>query len=240
MIKLGGTPAGPRIHVIVPAAGVGARFGSPFRKQYVKARGVPLITHALHHLAPLGALRTLVAIAPDDQDWHDALVPAGFAVRVERCGGATRAATVRNALALLAPACRAGDFIAVHDAVRALTPADALLRLREALVDDPVGGLLALPVADTLKRGEGGDAPRSLGTQPRDGLWAAQTPQMFRYGLLAAALAMPENDGCTDEAQAMERAGHRPRLVRGSAYNFKVTLQDDLPLASAILAAQNA
>ncbi len=231
-----------RIHLIVAAAGNGTRFGAELPKQYVQAGGVPLITHALRHLCALGALQTVVAIAPGDHEWRDSLVPSGMAVRALRCGGPTRADTVRNALRAIAADCRPDDYVAVHDAVRALTPADSLRRLREALAADAVGGLLALPVADTLKRDDGAEAAmaRSAATVPRASLWQAQTPQMFRFAVLAPALAMPDNAACTDEAQAVERAGHAPRLVRGSAYNFKVTLPDDLPLAAAILAAQNA
>jgi 2-C-methyl-D-erythritol 4-phosphate cytidylyltransferase len=118
-------------------------------------------------------------------------------------------------------------------------PRDALARLVEHLRDEPVGGLLAVPVADTLKRSDAdADAPRVAATVPRAGLWQAQTPQMFRYGVLLRAFAPDAALECTDEAQAVEAAGYAPRLVRGSPANLKITFADDLALAAAILAAQ--
>ena len=227
-----------RLFVIVAAAGSGTRFGALVAKQYVEVHGRPLIAHTLLRLRMLGAARTIVAISAVDRQWSDACA-SGMPVQVARCGGATRAQTVRNAIDLLAGDCADDDYVLVHDAARALTPADALLRLVEELADDPAGGLLALPVADTLKRQDDAMPIRSAGTADRHGLWQAQTPQMFRYAKLCAALRMTANVDCTDEAQAMERAGHRPRLVRGSAFNFKVTVADDLAIAAAILAAQN-
>ncbi|MEP7062304.1 MAG: 2-C-methyl-D-erythritol 4-phosphate cytidylyltransferase [Betaproteobacteria bacterium] len=229
----------PRLFLIVAAAGVGTRVGAAMAKQYVVVHGQPLIAHALAHLRVLDVARTIVAISPDDREWSDAFA-RGSRVDVARCGGATRAQTVRNAVDLLAGGCSVDDFVLVHDAARALVPADALLRLVGELADDDVGGLLALPVADTLKRADGAMPPRSSGTADRHGLWQAQTPQMFRFGKLRPALHLPLNADCTDEAQAMERAGHAPRLVRGSAYNLKVTIADDLAIAAAIFAAQNA
>lgn len=231
--------AATRLFLIVAAAGAGTRFGADVAKQYVHVHGRPLIAHTLAHLRMLGAVRTIVAIAPDDRLWSPACA-AGMRVDAARCGGATRAQTVRNAIDLLAGDCGDDDYVLVHDAARALTPADALLRLTDELADDDTGGLLALPVADTLKRQDGAMPPRSLGTAERNGLWQAQTPQMFRHAKLRAALHLAANADCTDEAQAMERAGHRPRLVRGSALNLKVTVADDLALAAAILAAQSA
>jgi 2-C-methyl-D-erythritol 4-phosphate cytidylyltransferase len=133
----------------------------------------------------------------------------------------------------------------VHDAARPCVPKAALLRLIAQLWDDAVGGLLAIPVADTLKRadtvaGVNAQAPRVLATEDRSELWRAQTPQMFRYRVLCQALAGEEGASVTDESQAVERLGHRPRLVPGSPANVKVTWPDDLALAAAVLAAQEA
>jgi 2-C-methyl-D-erythritol 4-phosphate cytidylyltransferase len=161
------------------------------------------------------------------------------AVTVLRCGGRTRSETVRNTLQALAGTCDDDDWVLVHDAARPCVPQDALARLVAQVGDDAVGGLLAIPVADTLKRAEGaGDAPRVLRTENRAGLWQAQTPQMFRYGVLVRALAQSAASECTDEAQAVELLGLSPRLVRGSLSNLKVTFPDDLDLAAAILASQ--
>jgi len=184
-----------------------------------------------------------VAIAPDDTRYEHAMGERDGVVAV-RCGGLTRAATVRGALDWLAGRCAADDWVLVHDAARPCVPRAALLRLIGQLWDDPVGGLLAIPVADTLKRadtvaGVAAGAPRVLATEDRSELWRAQTPQMFRYGVLCRAL---EGDDAfvTDESQAVERLGHRPRLVPGSPANLKVTWPEDLALAAAILAAQRA
>ncbi len=145
---------------------------------------------------------------------------------------------MRAALAALADRCAADDYVAIHDAARALCPDDALARLKAALADDAVGGLLASPVGDTVKRAAVDEratiAERSAATLDRRDLWLAQTPQMFRYALLRAAMAADAGDTCTDEAEAMERAGHAPRLVRGSPRNFKITHPDDLALAEAL------
>src|SRR5205085_428778 len=163
---------------------------------------------------------TLVVLAPDDERF-DSLMP-GFAGErgwVERCGGATRAETVANGLVAL---CERGaqpqDWVLVHDAARCLIRPEWVDRLIDACMDDEVGGLLALPVADTLKAESEG---RVLGTVDRNGKWAAQTPQMFRLGLLAPALAHA-GAGVTDEASAVEALGHAPKLVRGEWENFKL------------------
>ena len=159
------------------------------------------------------------------------------------CGGATRAETVANALAALAGRCGDDDWILVHDAARPCVPVDALRRLVAELADDAVGGLLAVPVADTLKREDRATPGRVLRTEDRAGLWQAQTPQMFRYGILRAALALPGALRATDEAAAVEAlaatgACALPWLIMGSALNIKITFATDLALAAAILALQ--
>lgn len=228
------------LHVLVPAAGGGARFGGRIPKQYAPLTGVPVIVRTLARLcAGLAPQSIQVAIAPDD-DHFDRLPGRPAGVRVLRCGGATRAATVAGALQAIAAGCADDDWIAVHDAARPCVPLDALSRLLEHLAGDPVGGLLAVPVADTLKRADGDvDLPRVVATVPRTDLWQAQTPQMFRFGVLRRALAAAVPDA-TDEAQAVEATGLSPCLVRGSSANIKITYAEDLVLAAAILAAQDA
>lgn len=227
-----------RIHVLVPAAGGGARFGGRTPKQYALLAGVPVIVRTLTRLrAGLAPQSIHVAIAPDDEQF-DRLPARPGDVRALRCGAATRAGTVANALHALAAECADDDWIAVHDAVRPCVPLDALARLVAHLADDPVGGLLAVPVADTLKRADGDvDLPHVVATVSRAGLWQAQTPQMFRCGVLRRALAVAATDA-TDEAQAVEAMGLAPSLVRGSSANIKITYAEDLTLAAAILAAQ--
>jgi 2-C-methyl-D-erythritol 4-phosphate cytidylyltransferase len=227
--------------VLIPAAGGGARFGGALPKQYAPLAGVPVLARTLARLHDVLAPDAMfVALAPDDLHFERmAGRPPG--VVALRCGGGTRASTVRNALAAIATSCADDDWIVVHDAARPCVPRDALARLVEHLRDDETGGLLAIPVADTLKRGDNdADAPHAVATVARAGLWQAQTPQMFRYGVLRRAFAAESALACTDEAQAVEALGLAPLLVRGSPANLKITYPEDLALAAAILAAQAA
>src|SRR5512141_2512892 len=232
-----------RLVALVTAAGGGRRFGGEAPKQYAMLDGRPLLACTLDRLAAaLSPFDVVVALAPEDAH-YDAVVGARPGVVALRCGGDTRAATVANALAALAARCAEEDWILVHDAARPCVPVDAVLRLVAELAGDAVGGLLAVPVADTLKREDADEPRRVAATEPRARLWQAQTPQMFRFGVLRAALALPGALDTTDEAQAVEAfaatgACARPRLVAGSAQNIKVTYASDLALAAAILAAQ--
>jgi 2-C-methyl-D-erythritol 4-phosphate cytidylyltransferase/2-C-methyl-D-erythritol 4-phosphate cytidylyltransferase/2-C-methyl-D-erythritol 2,4-cyclodiphosphate synthase len=181
---------------------------------------------------------TLVVLAPDDDQFEDA-VPRFTDERgwVARCGGASRAESVANGLAeLRARGAQPHDWVLVHDAARCLLRASWVDRLIDACQDDEVGGLLALPLADTLKQADGAAGQeRSSATIDRSGKWAAQTPQMFRLGLLEPALR-GAGAGVTDEASAVEALGHRPKLVRGEAENFKLTYPGDFALAERLLA----
>jgi 2-C-methyl-D-erythritol 4-phosphate cytidylyltransferase len=195
-------------------------------------QGKPLLQHALDRLlAQFPLARLYVVLAPDDE-LFEAMITVTSNVIVLRCGGRTRGASVHNALSRMAGV--DDDWIVVHDAARPCVDADSSLRLQRELANDDVGGFLALPVTDTLKRVD--DDSRVVRTEPREGLWRAQTPQMFRFGVLRRAFALPGLDGFTDEAQAVERLGLKPRAVVGNAFNVKVTFPDDLALASAILA----
>lgn len=229
--------------IVVPAAGGGTRFGEGTPKQYADLGGAPVLARTLERLATLDADAIVVALAPDDVYYDDA-IGARERVLPLRCGGATRAATVRKALQAIAPRVGDDDWILVHDAARPCVPRDAVARLVRELRDDAVGGLLALPLGDTLKRASAQDEPpRVLRTESRDGLWLAQTPQMFRHRLLAAAHGLDAQGRCTDEAQAIEALAatgvcDMPRLVLGSPANLKITYPGDLALAAAILATQ--
>ena len=220
---------------LVPAAGGGSRMGAGRPKQYLELAGRPLLAHTLARLLAEPRLDRIVLVLAADDGWFDTFTwPEDRRLDVLRVGGPSRAESVRNGLAALAP--DAGDWILVHDAARCCLPATALARLIDTLDEDGVGGLLAVPVADTLKRADGGQ--RVAATVARDGLWQAQTPQMFRAGLLARALGGELDAGVTDEASAVERLGLSPRLVEGDTMNLKVTWPHDLPLARAILAAE--
>jgi 2-C-methyl-D-erythritol 4-phosphate cytidylyltransferase len=228
-----------RFFALVPAAGSGTRLGVGLAKQYVKLRGEPMLSHTLAALAQVERLSlVLVALAPSDDEFerHIAL-PARPRFATARCGGPTRAATVAAGLTELARlGGRTDDWVLVHDAARCLVRAEWIDALIDACRDDAVGGLLAVPVADTLKRAAQG---RVAATLPRAGVWQAQTPQMFRLGVLAEALEHAGADA-TDEASAIESIGLAPRLVPASAENLKVTLASDVALAEAILAARQA
>lgn len=228
----------PRCFALVPCAGVGQRAGAGGPKQYRPIAGRAMVAHTLDALARVARLEaTLVVLSPED-DQFEAAAPE-FVARggwVARCGGATRAESVASGLAeLLSRGVQPHDWVLVHDAARCLLQPAAVDRLIDACRDDEVGGLLALPVADTLKRDDGQQGVAA--TVARDGLWQAQTPQMFRYGLLVRALAADSGVEITDEASAIERLGEQPRLVRGDARNFKVTYAQDIRLAAALLSA---
>ena len=226
----------PRHYAIVPAAGSGSRFGAEKPKQYLDLLGRPLIFHTLKALTACPDIeRVWVVLAPDDPwwprfDWSE----LGAKLETVRCGGATRAESVTNGLQAAAMVAADDDWVLVHDAARPCISATMLDALFADLAQDPVGGILAVPVADTLKRAD--TEQRVAATEPRDGLWQAQTPQMFRYGLLCDALQKCRD--VTDEAGAVEALGLKPKLVRGDATNLKVTYPADLALAAMILRAR--
>lgn len=223
----------PCHYTIVPAAGSGSRFGADVPKQYLQIAGQPLIHHTLAALCRCERIdRVWVVLSPEDQWWgaYDSKI-LGPKLRAVFCGGATRAESVLNCLVAEAGFLADDDWILVHDAVRPCLSQGMLAALFDELDDDPVGGILAVPVADTLKRADADQ--RIAATAQRDGLWQAQTPQMFRYGLLRGALA--ENMSVTDEAGAIEAIGLKPRLVRADATNLKVTFPADLRLAKLLL-----
>ena len=220
--------------VLVPAAGAGSRMQNDCPKQYLQLHGEPVIAHALRALARESRIALIVVVvSPGDAHWdtYDWSEWQGR-LRVLRCGGETRAQSVLNGLEALSAEMADETWVLVHDAARPCLPREALGRLMDAVQHDPVGGLLAVPVADTLKRADA-DA-RVAATEPRAGLWQAQTPQMFRYGLLKRAL-LAAGAEITDEASAIEKLGLSPLLVEADSRNLKITRPRDLQLASLIL-----
>lgn len=218
-------------YVLIPAAGSGSRMGSETPKQYLPLLGKPLIHHTLSVFeSHPGIDHVFVVLSADDCHWSASGSPK---VTVLRCGGATRAETVLNGLDAMAGIVAADDWVLVHDAARPCLDHTLLDRLLTELAQDAVGGLLAVPVADTLKRA--GRDGRVDHTEPREGLWRAQTPQMFPHGLLRRALRAMGTDAPTDEAQAVEFLGMSPRLVQGDGHNLKVTYPEDLVMAELIL-----
>jgi 2-C-methyl-D-erythritol 4-phosphate cytidylyltransferase len=219
----------PRFYALVPCAGTGSRAGTHGPKQYERIAGQPLVWHTL---AAFGAVkriaRTLVVVAPGDGFFErnptSALVAA--------CGGATRAQSVQNGLyELQRTGATEHDWVLVHDAARCLVTPELIDKLIDSVKDDAVGGLLGHNLPDTLKREENG---RAVETIERDDKWLAQTPQMFRIGMLMQALERAGNE-VTDEAAAIESLGLKPMLVEGGAQNFKVTYPEDFTAAEVVL-----
>jgi 2-C-methyl-D-erythritol 4-phosphate cytidylyltransferase len=222
----------PRCFALVPCAGIGARSGASGPKQYAVIAGQSVAAHTLAVLQGVSRLAgVLVVLSPEDRQF-EAAVPK-FSGWVARSGGATRAATVAaGLLALTARGAHTDDWVLVHDAARCLVQPADVEQLIAQCKDDAVGGLLALPLADTLKDSDA--QGRSVATIDRRGKWLAQTPQMFRLGLLAEALAKA-GDGVTDEASAVEALGLRPKLVEGDVDNFKLTWPADFARAERVL-----
>jgi 2-C-methyl-D-erythritol 4-phosphate cytidylyltransferase len=225
----------PRFFALVPAAGIGERSGAGMPKQYVEIAGRPMLAHTLAALAAVPRLvQTLVVLSPADDRFETAL--PGCTAWAARVGGASRADSVLGGLAELRwRGASDDDWVLVHDAARCLLRPEWVDALIDACEHDDVGGLLAQPVADTLKAG-GADG-RVAATVDRRDKWAAQTPQMFRLGLMEKALAAM-GATATDEASAVEALGLAPRLVRASMANFKVTWPEDFELAERLLRAQ--
>jgi len=229
-----------KAYALIPAAGSGSRVGAAVPKQYLEAAGQPLLYHAVSALARHPRIeQVFVVLAQGDErfarcDWRD------FGTRVEPlyCGGETRATSVFNGLLAARDTIDGTDWVLVHDAARPCLGREELDRLFGELENDETGGLLAVPVADTLKRANR-DA-RVAATEPREGLWIAQTPQMFRYRLLIEALRVADPKVATDEARAVEGIGLKPKLVLGDTRNIKVTFPEDLAIAELILASRKA
>ena len=224
----------PKVFAIVPAAGQGTRIGDAVPKQYLPIAGKPMMFHSIEALAAVSRINCVcVVLSPLDRNWgqHDW---SAFPDKIEPvfAGGSKRPDTVANALAHLAPRMAKDDWVLVHDAARPCITTELVEQFLDEVADDPVGGLLAMPVADTLKSSN--EALRVAATIPRLNLWRAQTPQMFRYDLLKRGLA--QRPDATDESQAVESVGYSsPRLVQGENSNIKVTFAEDLMLAEMIL-----
>lgn len=227
---------------MIPAAGTGSRMGASKPKQYLSLLNKPLIAHCLETFAASEMIdQVFVVLSAGDRDWqtHMADVPLSDKVTCLHCGGESRAQTVLNGLQAIADQVAAEDWILVHDAARPGLNQALLSKLIDTVKADAVGGLLALPLADTLKKEQvEADQPTVEKTIPRAGLWQAQTPQMFRYAMLKEALEMPQTTP-TDEAQAIESLGYQPKLVTGALRNLKVTYPQDLQVVGALMQAED-
>lgn len=229
--------ATPRCWALIPCAGTGSRAGAAGPKQYQVLVGQPMVMHTLAAFAEVPRIdQTLVVVSPDDH-FFQAPHYANTSFLVAACGGSTRAASVFNGLnVLLAEGAVTHDWVLVHDAARCLITPEQINQLLDACLLDEVGGLLALPLPDTLKAAQAG---RVAATLSRADKWLAQTPQMFRIGSLREALELA-GDAVTDESSAIEAMGLAPKLVSGSAQNFKVTYPEDFELARAVLVGRGA
>ena len=222
---------------LIPAAGSGSRLAREAPKQYLPLAGRPMLWHAIRAVCVPPVESVFVVLMPDDKvfaghDW------SAFEGKLQPlyCGGDSRRDSVFNGLVAALAAADADEWVLDHDAARPCLPREDLQRLIDEAQTDKVGGLLACPVAETVKKAakDAGGTPRSAGTEDRTQLWLAQTPQMFRAGLLAQALRQARQP-VTDEAGAIEQMGLKPRLVAGSRNNIKVTYPEDVAIAEAIL-----
>ena len=223
----------PKAFALVLAAGQGTRIGDAVAKQYIPLAGKPMMFHSIEALAAVSRIERLyVVLSPMDRHWgaHDW---SALPDKVEAifCGGAQRPESVMNALRFLESRIGRDDWVLVHDAARPCIMTELVEQFLDEMGDDPVGGLLAMPLSDTLKRAD--EDRRAVATVSRTGLWRAQTPQLFRYALLRKGLE--KTPGATDEAEAIESLGHAPRLVEGENSNIKVTFAEDIAIAELIL-----
>lgn len=227
-----------RFWAVIPAAGSGTRMGAALPKQYLPLSGKTVLEHTVQRIARHPLIQgVIVVVAPGDQYIRRLTLPEPK-IALSMAGGAERCHSVFNGLTVLAGQAAADDWVLVHDAARPCVREADITRLIDELRAHPVGGLLGLPVADTMKRTDRDGNVQE--TVQRDGLWRALTPQMFRLGLLRGALeqALSKNLLVTDEAQAIEAAGYTPRMVEGHADNIKITRPQDLALAELYLQQQ--
>ena len=232
------TSASPRFYVVIPCAGSGSRAGTVQPKQYQRIAGLPMVVHTLKAFDKVSRMgRGLLVLAPDDEQMREVLLAHPQPLfDVAYVGGESRADSVLAGLReLRTQGAHDTDWVLVHDAARCLVTAEQINALMDACQDDPVGGLLAHKLADTLKQEVSG---RVAQTVDRSDKWLAQTPQMFHLGGLIQALESA-GPSATDEASAIEALGLSPKLVSASSHNFKVTYPEDFALAEAILSTRS-
>ena len=229
-------------YALIPAAGAGTRFPGDAPKQYLPLAGKPMLWHSVKALCTRPIENVFVVLAAGDKRFAGIEWGAlGGRLEPLYCGGESRRDSVYNGMVAAMAVVEANDWVLVHDAARPCLPRADLERLIRETEADQIGGVLALPAADTVKRvakDEGG-VQRIAGTEDRSQLWLAQTPQMFRCGLLMQALKSARAT-VTDEASAVEQMGLRPRMIAGSRENIKVTFPEDLAIAEAILTGRGA
>jgi len=225
----------PRVHVLIPAAGRGTRFGGAVLKQYLPISGRSVLAHSIKIFQFHPQISGITVVLAEDDQWFESSVGALASAVETVTGGDTRAKSVRNGLEFILDYYPETEWVLVHDAARPCLSARSLDRLLEQGLQSPDGAILAMPVSDTLKRA--GEQRKITATVDRSGLWAAQTPQLFRIRALAEAIDAAHRAGyeLTDEASAMEFVGAKPKLVMGSVANIKITHPADLAIAEALL-----
>lgn len=225
-----------QVHVLIPAAGRGKRYGGAMLKQYLPVCGKPVLAHSIKVFQFHPVVSSITVVLAEDDKWFESAVGLLAANVNTVTGGETRAQSVRNGLRFIIDNYSSTDWVLVHDAARPCLSASRLEKFLEQGLESVHGAILAVPIGDTLKRA--GDSHEILSTVDRSGLWAAQTPQLFRVGVLADAIDVAQEAGCklTDEASAMEFVGIKPLLVMGSSANIKITHSSDLAIAEALLA----
>jgi 2-C-methyl-D-erythritol 4-phosphate cytidylyltransferase len=219
-----------KFHVVIPAAGIGNRMANVLPKQYIPLAGKPIVSHVIQVFFNNPRIASIhLALSPEDEFWRSFTLNPESRLHLHYTGGASRSETVFNTLQAMDA--NADDWVLVHDAARPGLSAELLNHLLDTLQNDSVGGLLAMPVADTLKKSD--ETNHVENTVSRQHLWQAQTPQMFRFEKLKQALES-FNGAPTDEAEAIEALGLQPKLVRGELINLKVTYPQDLALLELI------
>jgi 2-C-methyl-D-erythritol 4-phosphate cytidylyltransferase len=226
----------PLVHVLIPAAGRGTRYGGSMLKQYLPVRGKPVLAHTIKAFQFHPMISSITVILAEDDQWFESAVGLLSANVKTVTGGETRAHSVRNGLRYLSENYSDSDWALVHDAARPCLSNSRLEKFLEQGLESENGAILAVPVGDTLKRA--GESQEIIATVDRSSLWAAQTPQLFRVGALSDAIDAAQLADCelTDEASAMEFIGVKPLLVMGSAANIKITHSSDLAIAEALFA----
>ncbi len=229
----------PKYWAIVPAAGIGSRMGGHRPKQYLLLQGKPILQHTIERLSLTGVTGIVVCVAKKDPYWEMLNLPKSV-MRVN--GGLERCHSVLNGLLALQQHAQPDDWVLVHDAARPCVRPTDIKKLMKQLANHPVGGLLAVPVHDTMKRVDTllEEKPKIIETVNREGLWHALTPQMFHLEALSNALqrVLTQNELVTDDAEAMEKLGLQPLLIEGHADNIKITHPHDLILAELYLQQQ--
>jgi len=225
-----------QVHVLIPAAGRGKRYGGAMLKQYLPVCGKPVLAHSIKVFQFHPMVSSITVVLAEDDQWFESAVGLLASNVKTVTGGETRAQSVRNGLRFIADNYSTTDWVLVHDAARPCLSASRLEKFLEQGLESVHGAILAVPVGDTLKRA--GESHEIVATVDRSGLWAAQTPQLFRVGVLADAIDVAQQAGrrLTDEASAMEFVGIKPLLVMGSSANIKITHSSDLAIAEALLA----